>query len=100
VKFKVVDIHSFPSPFVIAFAVQPTGTDEWIDVKLIAEKDSHIVELNPEQIHITIQDGLYLGYINTHYGNGLVIWNFEWDAAHYEPHTYAVTIYHWDRQTT
>lgn len=99
-KFKIFEIKDFPSPFLIALAVQPSATDEWADVKLISEKDGKITELNPEPIVITIQDGFYLGYINKQYGNGLVTWNFQWDAAHYEPHKYEIKIYQWDSKKT
>jgi hypothetical protein len=97
-KFKAFEIKGFISPLLVALAVQPTGSDEWADVKLIAERNGKIVELNPDSIKITIQDGFYLGYINKQYGNGLVIWNFQWDAAHYDPHKYEIKIYQWDNK--
>jgi hypothetical protein len=99
-KFKSFEIKDLPSPLLIALAVQPTGSDEWADVKLVSEKNGKIAELNPEPIKITIQDGFYLGNINKQYGNGLVTWNFQWDAAHYEPHKYEIKIYQWDSKKT
>jgi hypothetical protein len=97
-KFKIFEIKDLPSPIIIAMAVQPTGTDEWADVKLISEKNGKITELTPEPIKVTIQDGFYLGNINKQYGTGLITWNFQWDAAHYEPHKYEIKIYQWDNK--
>lgn len=68
------------------------------EVKLIAEKNGAITTLGG-QIHLTIQDGLYLGYINAKYGNGLIIWKNIWgNEAHYGPHRYEISIYTWDAE--
>lgn len=97
-RFKTFRIKGIVSPLIVAIAAQPTGTDEWVEVKLISEKDGKISVLNPAVLTITLQDGIYLGYINKKYGYGMVKWNFQWDAAHYEPHKYEISIYQWDRK--
>ncbi|HEY3346484.1 MAG TPA: hypothetical protein VGK71_02565 [Nitrospirota bacterium] len=60
------------------------------------KNNGKIQTLNPSPIILNIKDGFYLGHINEKYGYGMVVWNFIFDAAHYEPHKYTIKIYGWD----
>jgi hypothetical protein len=95
-RFKTFRIKGLVSPLMVAVVAQPTATDEIFEIKLISEKKGKITLLNPEPITITIQDGIYLGYINREYGYGMIVWNFQFDAAHYSSHKYDIRIYKWD----
>lgn len=97
-RFKSFDIKGLLSPILLAVAAAPGGSDEGFEIKIISEKDGRITSLNPEPIFITIQDGIFLGYINSKYGYGMITWTFQWDAAHYEPHKYEISIYKWDQK--
>jgi hypothetical protein len=97
-RFKSFRIKGIALPLIVGVAAQPTGTDEWAEVKIISERNGTIAVLNPDVLTITLQDGIYLGYINKKYGYGMVKWNFQWDAAHYEPHKYEISISIWDRK--
>jgi hypothetical protein len=88
-RFKSFRIKGIAQTLIVGVAAQPTGTDEWAEVKIISERNDKIVVLHHDVLTITLQDGIYLGY-------GMVKWNFQWDAAHYEPHKYEISIYKWD----
>lgn len=98
-RFKMLDIKGLPSPIVLAVAAQPGGSDINYELNLVAEKQGNITSINPLPIHLSIQDGVYLGHINKKYGYGMIVWKFEFDAAHYAPHKYKISIYQWDRKT-
>ena len=99
IRFKSFHIEGLPAPLLIALCVEPGGSDESCEVKLIAEKrDKKIALINPGEIQISIQDGFYLGYINKEYGDGMILWQFQWDAAHYAPHRYKIKIYSWNNE--
>jgi hypothetical protein len=98
-RFKPFSIPGLPNPLLIAVAAQPTGTDERYEVKIIFEKDGGFVSLNPQRIMLTTQDGVFLGYINRKYGHGMITWHFQWEAAHYAPHKYEVSVYTWDSRS-
>lgn len=97
-RFKSFNIKGLPQPLLIAMAVSPGGSDEACEVKLIAEKNGKIDLLNSEPIIISIQDGIFVGYINPKYGYGMITWDFQWDAAHYDPHKYKIKIYSWNNK--
>ncbi len=99
-RFRSYDVPGLPSPVIVAVAVSPGGSDVGYEIKLIAERNGKITTLNPEPIDLTIQDGLYLGYINATFGHGMVIWENRWEnEAHYDPHRYAIRIYRWDTRS-
>ncbi len=97
-RFKTFNIKGLLSPVLLAVAAQPGGSDEHFEIQIIAEKEGKITSLNPEPIFLTIQDGIFLGYIGKKYGYGMIKWSFQWDAAHYEPHKYEISIYKWDQE--
>lgn len=95
-RFKAFQIKGLPNPFLLAVVTSPRCSDIVFEIKIIGENSDKIVSLNPEPISLTIQDGIFLGYINKKYGCGMIIWRFEWDDAHYSPHRYSISIYSWD----
>lgn len=95
-RFRTFNIKGLPA-LLLAIAAQPTGTDQIFDVKIISGQKGKIALLNPDVISLTIQDGIFLGFINSKYGYGMVTWNFQWDAAHYAPHKYEIHIYNFDQ---
>ena len=97
-RFKSFNIEGLLSPILLAVAAAPGGSDEGFEIKIISEKDGKITLLNPDPIFITIQEGIFLGYISSKYGHGMITWNFQWDAAHYGPYKYEICIYRWDRK--
>lgn len=99
-RFKTFKINGLPFPLLIGIAVQPTATDKIFGVKLISQQNKAVKLLNPEPITLTLQDGIFLGHINKRHGTGMVTWNFQWDAAHYQPHKYEITIYNWGTQNS
>ena len=96
-RFRAFDLKGMPSPILMTVFASPGGSDEGFAVNLIAEVDGKIKSINPEPIWLSIQDGVYLGYINRKHGYGMITWKFVWDAAHYAPHKYHVAIYKWDQ---
>ena len=98
-RFKTFRIKGITSPILIALAIQPSGSDIWAEAKLIAEINGKITELNPCELIITSQDVLYVGFINKKFGSGIITSNFQWDAAHYEPHKYEIKIFQWNSKS-
>ena len=96
-RFRSYKLLGLPSPLIVAVGVSPGGSDVGYEIKLIAEKGGTMTTLSPGAIDLTIQDGLYLGYINAKYGYGMIIWKNIWaNEAHYDPHRYQIEIYAWD----
>lgn len=95
-RFKVLHIKGLPSPMIFAVAVFPGGSDIGYAVKMIGEKNGKIATLSKDAIDLSIQNGVYLGYINRKYGYGMITWEFQWEEAHYDPHKYKIKIYTWD----
>ena len=98
-RFRAFDLKGMPSPILMTVLAGPGGSDEGFAVDLIAEVDGKIKSIHPGPIRLSIQDGVYLGYINRKHGYGMITWKFVWDAAHYAPHKYHVAIYKWDQST-
>jgi len=101
-RFRIYKLKGLPSPVIVAVAVSPGGTDFGYQIKIIGEKNGAITTLTHDSIDLTIQDGFYLGHINTKYGNGMIIWKNIWgeNESHYEPHRYQLQIYKWDSRGT
>ncbi len=97
-RFRFFNIKGLPDPILLAVAVSPGGSDVNFEIKIISEKTGKISLLNPKSIFMSIQNGIYLGFINSKYGYGMITWEFQWDAAHYDPHTYKISIYTWDNK--
>jgi hypothetical protein len=96
-RFRSFRTKGLPSPIVVAIAAAPLGSDESFEIKVIAEKNGKIVTLNSEPIDLSIQDGIYLGYINSKYNYGMITWEFQWeDDIHYAHHRYKMRIYEWE----
>ena len=98
-RFKCFIIKGLPSPLLFAVATYPGGSDNGYEIKLITEIDSSITSINPAPIRLTIQDGIFLGYINRMYGYGMITWYHHWDTPHYSPHKYEIRIFKWDQRS-
>jgi hypothetical protein len=98
-RFKAFDVKGMPSPILMAVLASPGGSDEGFSIHLITEIDGKIKSINPGPIGLSIQDGIYLGYINHKHGIGMITCKFVWDAAHYAPHKYHISIYKWEQTT-
>jgi len=99
-RFRRYTIPGFPSALIIATSVSYAPSDTWHGIKLIAKINGTITTINPEEILLGSQEGLYLGYINAKFGSGMIIWQNKWeDESHYEPHRYDISIYGWDNES-
>jgi hypothetical protein len=94
-RFKQLHITDMFSPILVGVAVQPGGSDIGFDVKLIAEANGRIVDLTPGKMILSLEDGFFIGYINSTYANGLIIWKMQWSdkETHSGPHIYNIYIY-------
>lgn len=99
VRFRSYRLGGLPEPLIVAVMVSPGGSDVGYEIKLIGEKNGRIGTLTPEPISLSIQDGIYLGYINKKHGTGMIVWRHMWEnEAHYDAHRYTIGIYRWDRK--
>jgi hypothetical protein len=94
-RFRSFYLKGLPSPVVVAVLASPGGSDVFFRIRLIGEINGEITTLHPD-IELSIQDGVYLGHIDKKYGYGMVVWRFQWNEAHYDPHKYEISIYRWD----
>ena len=96
-RYKEYDIKGMPSPLVMGVSSQAGGSNTQFQIVLVAEIEGKICSINPKDVTMSTQDGIFLGYINKEFQYGMILWNFIWDSAHYDTHKYDITIYKWNR---
>lgn len=94
VRFQAIRVVGMPSPMILAIAVEPGGSDHGFYAMVIAEVRGRLRTLQSRPFLTDVQGGLYVGYLNSSLGNGLVVWNFIWnEGIHYDFHHYKIETY-------
>jgi hypothetical protein len=93
-KFKVIHLSEETSPFMIAVASSPSGSDIHFETAIIGFVNGEILELT-KHIESSSQDALCLEQKSTRNTFGVVFFNFIWEEAHYDPHRYEAFLYEW-----
>jgi hypothetical protein len=93
-RFQVINVPRIRSPFIMAVAVTPGGSDCGFSGAMYGLASGKIARLFDGLLDSTIQGGLYFGKLNAQLGYGFVGWYYDGsEGAHYDQHRYWVTVY-------
>jgi len=102
-RFKSYTIQNLPSPLILAVLEMPAFNNHFSEIRLIAEVNGKFSVINPaelgKELILSSHDGIYIGYINKKYGNGLIIGEYILkNGGKNGPHRYSISIFNWDKK--